>query len=77
MNLHRKLRNIAWRMKHFHRHWLAIIGLGGSGNIAGWCAGPAGMGYTAVPTATWHPFHKLAMRNDLNWPMHVWVIARK
>jgi len=33
--------------------------------------------YTAVPHAKWHPFHKLAMKNDPDWPIVTWVVARK
>ena len=66
-----------YALKHLHRNWSEIIELGGWGNIDVWSAEQDGVRYTAVPHATWHPFHKLAMRNDPNWPMHVWVIARK
>ena len=43
--------------------------------IATMCREPSS--YTAVPHAKWHPFHKLAMKNDPNWPIVTWVVARK
>jgi len=64
-------------LKHLHRDWSEIIEVGGWGNFDVWIAELDGVRYTAVPNAKWHPFHKLAMKNDPNWPIVTWVIARK
>jgi SAM-dependent methyltransferase len=64
-------------LKHLHRDWSEIIEVDGWGNFGVWIAELDGMRYTAVPTAKWHPFHKLAMKNDPDWPIVTWVIARK
>jgi SAM-dependent methyltransferase len=66
-----------YALKLLHRDWSEILEVGGWGNIDVWSAEQDGVRYTAVPHAKWHPFHKLAIRNTEEWPMHVWVIARK
>ena len=30
-----------------------------------------------VPESTWHPIHRMATRNDPDWPIVTWVLARK
>ncbi|MBS0547877.1 MAG: methyltransferase domain-containing protein [Proteobacteria bacterium] len=64
-------------LKHLHRNWSETIEVGGWGNFDIWIAELDGVRYTSVPHAKWHPFHKLAMKNDPNWPIVTWVIARK
>lgn len=33
--------------------------------------------YFPVPHSTWHPLHRIAMKNDPEAPMMTWVVARK
>jgi hypothetical protein len=35
------------------------------------------MHFEDVPHATWHPLHKVATRNDPQWPITTWIVARK
>jgi SAM-dependent methyltransferase len=64
-------------LKHLHRDWSEIIEVAGWGSFDVWIAELDGVRYTAVPHAKWHPFHKLAMKNDPAWPIVTWVVARK
>jgi SAM-dependent methyltransferase len=55
-----------------------IVECGGWGNFEAWKllrrGIPSGIG---VPHATWHPLHRLATRNDPEWPMMTWIVAQK
>jgi SAM-dependent methyltransferase len=54
-----------------------IIDVGGWGNkyvgILAWL----GLQDAKVPKAAWHPFHRMALLNEPNYPVQVWIIAQK
>jgi len=60
-----------------HQDWSEIIEVGGWGNFATWSLVQDGLRFTGVPSANWHPLHKIAMYNDPLWPIVTWIIARK
>ena len=64
-------------LRHLHRDWSEIIEVDGWGHFGVWIAELDGLRYTAVPLAEWHPFHKIATKNDPEWPIVTWVVARK
>jgi SAM-dependent methyltransferase len=59
------------------RHFSRIIVCEGWGNFEAWRLIQDGLRFDGVPHAAWHPLHKLAMKNDPEWPIHTWVIAQK
>jgi SAM-dependent methyltransferase len=60
-----------------HKNWGNIIDSGGWGNFDVWSVVNIGMRFEGVPHARWHPYHKMAIKNDLEWPIVTWVIAAK
>jgi SAM-dependent methyltransferase len=54
-----------------------IIDIGGWGNryvgILSWL----GLEGANVPQANWHPFHQIALLNEPNNPVQVWIVAEK
>ena len=50
----------------------------GWGNRYLWLLSWAGVlfGYK-VPLGTWHPYHRIAVMNEPNYPVTTWVVARK
>lgn len=60
-----------------HQDWSEIIDVDGWGNFSVWSVVQDGLRYTGVPHAKWHPLHKLAMKNDPEWAIVTWVVARK
>jgi SAM-dependent methyltransferase len=60
-----------------HRNWTKIIDVGGWGNFSVWVAVKDGIRWAGVPHAKWHPLHKLAIRNDPDWPISTWIVAQK
>jgi SAM-dependent methyltransferase len=54
-----------------------IIEAGGWGNFWVWPYFKLGLLDIPIPIARWHPLHRLATRNDPQWPIVTWVIARK
>jgi SAM-dependent methyltransferase len=54
-----------------------IIDVGGWGNPYVWVVASLGLRWDGVPEARWHPLHRVAMKNDEEWPIVTWVIARK
>jgi SAM-dependent methyltransferase len=60
-----------------HRNWSEIIQVEGWGNFEVWSVIKDGMRYDGVPHATWHPLHRLALKNDPEWPIVTWIVARK
>ncbi len=60
-----------------HRNWSEIIEVGGWGNFDVWSVVRDGLRFVGVPHAKWHPFHRLATRNDPEWPIVTWIVARK
>lgn len=65
-------------LRLLHQDWSEIIEVGGWGNQDVWSViVNDGMRFRGVPTAAWHPFHRIATKNDPEWPITTWVIARK
>lgn len=54
-----------------------IVEVGGWGNRTIWRYMELGLRYQRVPKATWHPLHRAAIRNDPEWPIVTWIVARK
>lgn len=54
-----------------------LIEVGGWGNKYAWVLDSIGLRYEGIPEASWHPLHKIAMRNDPIWPIVTWAIAQK
>lgn len=55
----------------------SIVECGGWGNPYVWLVTWLGLRFEGVPKARWHPLYKLATRNDAQWPIVTWIIARK
>ncbi len=60
-----------------HRNWSEIIEAGGWGNFDVWSVIKDGLRYHGIPHAKWHPLHQLALKNDPEWPIVTWIVARK
>lgn len=45
--------------------------------VQAWLLVRNGMRGDGIPHATWHPLHRIAVRNDPAWPIVTWVIAQK
>ena len=59
------------------RKFSRVVDCGGWGNPYVWIAVWLGLRFDGVPESSWHPLHKLAMRNDPEWPIVTWLIAEK
>lgn len=64
-------------LKFLHKNWSEIIECSGWGNPDVWFAVEDGVRFEGVPHAEWHPLHKVAIKNDLDWPITTWIVARK
>jgi SAM-dependent methyltransferase len=53
------------------------ISAAGWGNREAWALIKAGFRFERIPTDPAHPLHQLAMRNETDVPIHVWVVAQK
>jgi len=60
-----------------HSKWREVIEVGGWGNFQVLSAMQDGLRFTPVPLAKWHPFHRLAVKNDPTWPIVTWIVAQK
>jgi len=54
-----------------------VLDVGGWGNKEAWALIDAGFRFQPIPLDPNHPLHSIATRNDPEWPIVVWVIARK
>ena len=54
-----------------------IIDVGGWGNKHAWFIIWLGLRFHPIPHAKWHPLHKIAVRNNEQWPIVTWIVARK
>lgn len=59
------------------RNFSAIVECGGWGNFDAWLWARRGLHFEPVPHAKWHPLHRVATRNDPQWPIVTWVIAQR
>src|SRR5262245_45515683 len=64
-------------LKHLARDFSEIISVDGWGNRVAWLAIFVGLRRTPVPHFRWHPLHILAVRNNKDWPIVTWIVARK
>lgn len=64
-------------LRYLCRDFTSIIECGGWGSFQAWRWANRGMQFVPVPHAAWHPFHKIATRNDPKWPIVVWIVAVK
>lgn len=64
-------------LRWLHRDWGSIVACDGWGNFDAWRVIRDGLRLDGVPEATWHPFHRLATRNEARWPITVWIVATK
>lgn len=56
---------------------LDVLAVGAWGNFASVAACRFGFRYLPIPDNPRHPLHWLATRNDPDWPVSTWVVARK
>ena len=54
-----------------------IIDVGGWGNPHVLFYDWLDLRFNPIPHAKWHPLHKLAVKNDINWPIATWIVAQK
>lgn len=54
-----------------------VIEADGWGNREAWALIDLGFRFAPIPPDENNPIHRLAMRNEPNWPISTWVIARK
>lgn len=54
-----------------------IVDVGGWGNPYVWLYSAIGLRFVPIPHARWHPGHWVATRNDPEWAISTWVLARK
>jgi ubiquinone/menaquinone biosynthesis C-methylase UbiE len=59
------------------RKFSSIVECDGWGNYEAWNWARRGLHFEPIPHATWHPVHRIAVRNDPDWPIMTWVIAKK
>jgi SAM-dependent methyltransferase len=59
------------------RNFSEIIECSGWGSFKAWKWARRGMQFEPVPHAAWHPLHKVATRNEAEWPIVTWVVARR
>jgi SAM-dependent methyltransferase len=59
------------------RNFSEVIECSGWGSFKAWKWARRGMQFEPVPHATWHPLHKVATRNEAEWPIVTWVVARR
>lgn len=54
-----------------------VIEAGGWGNPYVWLYSACGLRFMPIPHTRWHPGHWIATKNDPEWPISTWVVARK
>ena len=64
-------------LKLLGRRFARILECEGWGNFEAWKAIRNGLPSLGIPHARWHPLHRLATRNDPEWPMMTWIVAQK
>lgn len=61
-----------------HKNWSKIINTGSWGSLKAFSLmGLDYIRYLPVPINKWHPLNRLAVKNDPNYPITVWIVARK
>jgi SAM-dependent methyltransferase len=74
--------NDFWRftpnaLRLLHKNYSRILECGGWGNFHVWHAIRDNVRYVPIPRARWHPLRRLAIKNDPEWPLHVWIVTQK
>jgi SAM-dependent methyltransferase len=64
-------------LKLLCRRFSEIIDCGGWGNMYVWFVAWLGLHQRPVPPRPSHPLHKIATKNDDNWKIVTWIVARK
>lgn len=64
-------------LRYLCRNFSEIIECSAWGNFNAWRWARRGMQFMPVPHATWHPLHKIATRQEQEWPIVTWIVARK
>jgi len=64
-------------LRFLSRNYKEIIACDGWGNFEALTLIYCGLRFEKVPYAQWHPFHKIAIKNDPDWPIVTWVVAEK
>jgi SAM-dependent methyltransferase len=64
-------------LRLLHSNYASILDVGGWGNMRVWELRKDEVRYIKIPHARWHPLHKLATRNEPEWPIVTWIIAQK
>ena len=54
-----------------------VIDCAGWGNLDAWLWMRQGLRFDGVPHAKWHPLHRVATKNDPEWPIVTWIVAQK
>lgn len=54
-----------------------VIEAAGWGNPYVWLYSAFGLRFMPIPDSRWHPGHWIATKNDPEWPISTWVLARK
>jgi ubiquinone/menaquinone biosynthesis C-methylase UbiE len=54
-----------------------VLDCDGWGNFEAWFLIRDGLRFDGIPHAKWHPLHRIATRNDPEWPIVTWIVAQK
>jgi SAM-dependent methyltransferase len=74
--------NDYWRftpaaLRLLSKRFSRIIDCDGWGNFDAWLLMRDGLRFDGIPHAKWHPAHRIATRNDADWPIVTWIVAQK
>jgi SAM-dependent methyltransferase len=64
-------------LRYLARGFSEVIAADGWGNRVVWALDVLGLLYVPVPHAEWHPLKRVAARNEQQWPVVTWIIAKK
>jgi SAM-dependent methyltransferase len=64
-------------LKLLGKNFSKIIDCGGWGNFETWLLIRDGLRRVRIPHANWHPLHRIAIKNDPEWPIVTWLVAQK
>ena len=64
-------------LKLLGKKFTRVLDCHGWGNFEAWLLIRDGLRFEGIPHAQWHPLHKLATRNDPDWPIVTWIILEK
>jgi len=64
-------------LRLLHHKFTEIIECDGWGNFEALLFMRNSLRFEPIPHLKWHPIHRLATRNDTEWPIVTWIIAKK